>query len=383
MRPEAIDKPVFISYASDDFDRVKPVVDELRSQGCIIWFDKYDIKLGDDWDFEIRKGLSAARFVIIFLSQRSITKEGYVQREQKIAIDRAQELEKGKQFILPVLLEKVDVPSALKHIQYMFADHPDLISSILKVVAPSNVAKQDSGGEDGVAIKIRKLSYEKDGLPGYKVAIDYVDISDNSVQHPELASAIVNGINSKTANWVFSSQLEESGLYRYSMDRFRRTHECYVSFSESIRRGSIFSLVFSIGWYGAGAAHGNYGFSTYCFVGDPPVYIDELKNIINSKHHGAALNSIVTEVFRYLLEDYNQENQSGLEEGQIKLGITGWESLNNFAFTNDGIKFLFPPYQIASFAQGSHYALVKYSIIAKFLKDEYKELLSILDDNDG
>ena len=85
------DEPlIFLSYASQDRDRVLPFYDHLKSAGLNVWMDKHDLKGGQNWDLEIKKALQRATIIAAFLSEQSVNKRGYVQREIKIALDQAQ-----------------------------------------------------------------------------------------------------------------------------------------------------------------------------------------------------------------------------------------------------------------------------------------------------
>ena len=50
------------------------------------WLDEEKLYPGQDWDLEIEKAVEAADAVIVFLSNNSVTKEGYVQRELRFVL---------------------------------------------------------------------------------------------------------------------------------------------------------------------------------------------------------------------------------------------------------------------------------------------------------
>ena len=55
------------------------------------WLDEKKLLGGQDWDLEIRRALRRSDAVVICLSQRSISKVGYVNKEIKRALDIADE----------------------------------------------------------------------------------------------------------------------------------------------------------------------------------------------------------------------------------------------------------------------------------------------------
>jgi hypothetical protein len=75
---------IFISYASPDRARVTPYYEDLENRGFNVWIDYKRLLAGQKWDFEIRKTLDAAALVVVFLSNNSVDRRGYVQREIKL-----------------------------------------------------------------------------------------------------------------------------------------------------------------------------------------------------------------------------------------------------------------------------------------------------------
>src|SRR5579884_4274721 len=65
---------LFISYATDDRERVQDYVAELAKRGIDVWIDHLRIKPGDDLVRAINDGLSAARYAVIFHSARYAAK---------------------------------------------------------------------------------------------------------------------------------------------------------------------------------------------------------------------------------------------------------------------------------------------------------------------
>src|SRR5690606_41724243 len=63
---------VFISHASEDKDEiVRPLAIALRNAGLSVWYDEFELKIGDSLRQKIDKGLSKSRFGIVVLSKRS------------------------------------------------------------------------------------------------------------------------------------------------------------------------------------------------------------------------------------------------------------------------------------------------------------------------
>lgn len=104
---------VFLCHSSTDKPIVRKLYQKLHAEGIAPWIDEEDLLPGQDWQQEIPKVVRAADVVLVCLSQNSITKAGYVQKEIKHALDIADEQPEGEIFIIPVRLEECKVPERL------------------------------------------------------------------------------------------------------------------------------------------------------------------------------------------------------------------------------------------------------------------------------
>ncbi len=69
---------------------------------------------GQDWDLEIEKAVESADVVIVCLSKRSLTKEGYVQKEIRKVLDIALEKPEDTIYIVPLRLDDCELPRRLR-----------------------------------------------------------------------------------------------------------------------------------------------------------------------------------------------------------------------------------------------------------------------------
>jgi DnaJ-like protein/TIR domain-containing protein/Hsp70 protein len=117
---------VFLCHTSQDKPIVRELYQRLLSESWIDpWLDEEKLLPGQDWDMEIEKAVEAADVVIVCLSHRSVTKEGYVQRELRFALDIALEKPEGTIFIIPLKLENCEPPRKLRTWQYVEYFPPD------------------------------------------------------------------------------------------------------------------------------------------------------------------------------------------------------------------------------------------------------------------
>lgn len=108
---------IFLSYASEDKPAVRTLYKHLVNDGFDAWLDEKNLLIGQSWREEISRAIRASDVVIICLSKRSITKEGYVQKEIRYALDIADELPEGTFFLIPAKLEDCNLPDRLQMIQ--------------------------------------------------------------------------------------------------------------------------------------------------------------------------------------------------------------------------------------------------------------------------
>lgn len=110
---------VFISYASGDRAEAQKLHTYLASQGTNPWIDTENLLPGQDWKMEISRALDETDLILLCLSKKSISKEGYVQKEMRLALDRALEIPPGEIFLIPARFEEVDLPYSLRDFQWV------------------------------------------------------------------------------------------------------------------------------------------------------------------------------------------------------------------------------------------------------------------------
>lgn len=90
---------VFISHASEDKDEiVRPLAYALQGEGLSVWYDEFELKIGDSLRRKIDKGLANSKFGIVVLSKEFIRK-GWTNYELDGIITKAVT---GEQVVLPI-----------------------------------------------------------------------------------------------------------------------------------------------------------------------------------------------------------------------------------------------------------------------------------------
>ena len=87
---------IFISYASEDRERVIPIVKALEEQGWSTFWDWKSIPVAKTWRQFIKEGLDEARCILVLWSEKSIHKEWVLEEA---------DYGKAKGMILPAIQE--------------------------------------------------------------------------------------------------------------------------------------------------------------------------------------------------------------------------------------------------------------------------------------
>ena len=132
---------VFISHASEDRDAiVRPLAIALKAEGLVVWYDEFELMIGDSLRRKIDRGLAMSRVGLVVLSEAFIAK-GWTNYELDGIVTRAVD---GSQVLLPIwhniskdrvveyspsLADKVARSTATHTVEEIAAEIADLIRS--------------------------------------------------------------------------------------------------------------------------------------------------------------------------------------------------------------------------------------------------------------
>jgi hypothetical protein len=134
---------VFISHASEDKNEVaRPLATALQDGGLRVWYDEFELKIGDSLRRKIDKGLANSRFGVVVLS-KSFFAKGWPNYELDGLVTRAVS---GEQVILPVWhdITKQELirfsPSLADKIARSTGTHTveEIASEIIEVISGAN-----------------------------------------------------------------------------------------------------------------------------------------------------------------------------------------------------------------------------------------------------
>ena len=128
---------IFLSHSSKDKEFVENLAIRLTRAGQDVWYDKWEIRVGDSIADKIENGIKESDFLIVVLSSNS-TESPWVRKELDAAI--AKEIDRRGAYILPVLAESCDIPPLLAGKRYAnFESSPDqAFEELLEAIVSSS-----------------------------------------------------------------------------------------------------------------------------------------------------------------------------------------------------------------------------------------------------
>lgn len=152
---------IFISYASEDRERIIPIVKVLEEHGWSIFWDWESIPVGKTWREVIDEGLEAAGCILVLWSQISTTK-----KKRWVLEEADYGLEHGK--LVPALIDDVRPPRGFGQIQAAklinwdgdktSGEYKKLVNALESIIGPSPMHVRESGR----ALEAERLRNQKE-----------------------------------------------------------------------------------------------------------------------------------------------------------------------------------------------------------------------------
>lgn len=136
---------IFLSYASEDRGRIRPLANLLEEVAPVWWDEK--IRHGEQWEDAIEKAVERAGCIVVVWTADSV-RSGWVKSEAAEARDRG--------ILVPVLLDPVKIPLSFRHIETAqlqgwdgSSDHPEAqslraaVAAVMAGEAPAPAPRSD------------------------------------------------------------------------------------------------------------------------------------------------------------------------------------------------------------------------------------------------
>lgn len=101
---------IFLAHATEDKEAVTDLYQRLKDSGFQPWLDQVDLLPGQNWRNEIPKAIQNSQVFIPCLSRQSVKKQGYVQREFKMALNVMADMPPGQIYLIPLRLDNCKIP---------------------------------------------------------------------------------------------------------------------------------------------------------------------------------------------------------------------------------------------------------------------------------
>lgn len=110
---------VFLSHSSRDREKLQDIYERLMDSGIDVWISDENLIPGQDWQSEITKAVKTSDVVLLFLSNNALTRDGYFQKEIRLALEVAEQKPDGVIYIVPVRLEDCSVPEKVSRYHWI------------------------------------------------------------------------------------------------------------------------------------------------------------------------------------------------------------------------------------------------------------------------
>lgn len=354
---------IFISYAKEDFTYADKLYNYLKENDFNPWIDKKDLLPGQDWNFFIKKALREANYIILLLSNTSVQKRGYVQREFKTALDYVEEKLEDDIYIIPLKINNCIIPEKLTRFQWIEYEPLtsfEIILSSLNLQREKYIEyeKKQIAAKETFAYEEINNNYEYGSKTKFVIETKHIQFKDESNPNLLELNSIIKG---KQAQFVSDNRknFHEITGELISLDYESEYWTYEISYTPNFISKSIISINESSYVY-LGGAHGisfiqglNYHLN--------PLFKISLSDLFDEDDHNAVLDFISKYCYNELRKIHNEwvtpdeeeiKNQTPdnlFWEGSLD---SKWDNFNVFFITKNGIEIIFNQYSVSGYAFG-------------------------------
>ncbi|MGC0836439.1 TIR domain-containing protein [Pantoea agglomerans] len=368
---------IFLAHAKEDEKKTEEIYDCLVGKGYSPWMDIKDIPAGVNWDFEIQKNFSNSNLIIIILSKISTQKNGYIRREINDAIEKLKYVKPDDIFVIPLLIDDAQVPSfissKIQFIDFKRDDGWEILDKSLKLAAIQQNMELSSGITYGLFTLTSEKLYENyDKIPGHEIEVFYPKIASNSIPN---SAKIISGYLSGRAYEVFLHQRTSPWPDEWPWNEENK--DSYTSFynegfNVAFGNKNILSILHSVHWYGAGAAHPNSHFlvSNFICTDEDYAYKFSLPDIFSKNHNNEAIQAIKKRLIMESSKEFWEKTGDKPTADDLNYLTKGIEdsNLDTFTVSHEGITFHFAPYEIHCYALGAWQMFISFYDVIDYIE---------------
>lgn len=129
---------IFLSHTSIDKPFVEKLAKDLNNLGIDVWYDKYQIKVGESILWKIDEGIRESEYLGIVISKEALKSE-WVKTEITAAWQK--QVEQKGNFVLPIYYRECEIPLFLQGIKYadFREDYKQGLEDLVKVFGIKNI----------------------------------------------------------------------------------------------------------------------------------------------------------------------------------------------------------------------------------------------------
>ncbi len=198
---------VFISYAREDEEAARRIYRDLIQLGAEPWLDKEAILPGQDWERAIKQAIRKSSFFIALISENSVGKRGYVQKELRAALEVLDEFPPDSIYVIPVRIDDSEPQhDRLKKLHWVDL-FPNYENALAKISASMDLEEPSVESVPSVS-KVDKATSDE-SIPDEVVA----KIRESAAgDHPDDYSTQRYVINNQTKAWYQVQSLNPEGV---------------------------------------------------------------------------------------------------------------------------------------------------------------------------
>jgi len=374
---------VFISYAKEDYSFAEKLYNFLSENNFNPWLDKKGILPGQNWDYVIKKSLREANYIILLLSNVSVQKRGYVQREFKLALEYYEEKLEDDIYLIPLKINDCEIPQSLSKFQWVEYNSSECFELVLQSLYLQRnkfieLEKKLIASKELFEYKEYELNFEYGDKEIYRINTNYFQFLDETNPGLQEINSIIKGKNSEK---IVSSRKEFFDIAGQLINNEFSTPdwEYEISYTPNLISKSIITINENVYAY-TGGAHGN-GFINGINFRLNPTYKINLEELFEYEEHNEILNFLSNFCYEELRKLYNESFEISEDEisKQEKDKLfwedslsPKWENFNTFLISKQGLEIIFNAYSVSSYAFGLHFIQVPYDKIISNLNNSEK-----------
>jgi len=373
---------IFLSYVSKDYFHVKRVYERLKELGLFPWMDKENILGGEDWEQSILRAVHNSDFIVVFLSENSVNKRGFFQREVKLALKQWDYKLEDDIFLIPIKLNDCSVPESIKKFQWIDSSEENWFDKFVESIkiGAEKIGKEMRYETDSIFEERKKIQANFKREFEYNIDAEYPSFNTQFINNIDEVNRLICGevmdiirrYFSEVSLFSFEEQ-EENINAEYSV-----TQDLYINYNVEYISRNIVSVHFIITSFATGMAHPSHSIFTIN-IDMNKASIISLKEIFKdgSDYLNFLSSYCIKELITQLEKDgeiYYSEEGLTLKKDQSDLLESGTapeeNNFLNFCLNQDGIIILFDEYTLGPYSWGQRRVEIPYSKLLNILNNE-------------